>query len=416
MRLCFIVDARSPIAQNWIRYFIETGHDVSVISTFPCSQDAILGATIIPMPLGVSRLAHSGAISITTLASKSMIATLKSGIRQLVKSVGVSRFDFLRNRLVAIEILRMSPILRRILRQIRPDIVHAMRIPFEGIFAASAVEPGQKLIVSIWGNDLTLHASKSKLVGQLTRKTLARVDALHPDCERDYPLAVKWGFNDAKPYIILPGNGGVHVDIFYPGDPSSELRAELGIQPGAPIVINPRGVRAYVQSDVYYQAAKLVIAEMPQTIFVDIGVKDIRAIERLIATNGLGNNVRMVGCVPFSRMPDYYRLALVSVSPSLHDGTPNTLLEAMACGCYPVAGNIESVREWITTGVNGTLVENSNASALANAILVSLRDPDMRARAAEYNQRLIAANAKYEVVMGKAAAFYEQLIAEPKLS
>lgn len=40
-----------------------------------------------------------------------------------------------------------------------------------------------------------------------------------------------------------------------------------------------------------------------------------------------------------------FRLADVTVSLSEDDGTPNTLLEAVACGCFPIAGDIESVRE-----------------------------------------------------------------------
>lgn len=54
-------------------------------------------------------------------------------------------------------------------------------------------------------------------------------------------------------------------------------------------------------------------------------------------------------------MAELFRLSSVAVSPSLHDGTPNTLLEAMDCGCIIVTGDIESVREWINDGENGSL-------------------------------------------------------------
>ena len=77
-----------------------------------------------------------------------------------------------------------------------------------------------------------------------------------------------------------------------------------------------------------------------------------------------------------------FRSAAVLVSPSTHDGTPNTLLEGMACGCFPVAGDLESIREWITPGVNGLLVDPSDADALAEAILSALDQPELRAKAA----------------------------------
>jgi len=38
MRLLFIADGRSPIALNWISHFVESGHEVHLVSTFPCQQ------------------------------------------------------------------------------------------------------------------------------------------------------------------------------------------------------------------------------------------------------------------------------------------------------------------------------------------------------------------------------------------
>src|SRR5919106_4661130 len=50
MRLLFVADGRSPIAQNWIRYFVERGHEVHLASTFACSLDFPLhGLQIIPV-------------------------------------------------------------------------------------------------------------------------------------------------------------------------------------------------------------------------------------------------------------------------------------------------------------------------------------------------------------------------------
>jgi glycosyltransferase involved in cell wall biosynthesis len=109
-------------------------------------------------------------------------------------------------------------------------------------------------------------------------------------------------------------------------------------------------------------------------------------------------------------MAELFRRCQVAVSPSTHDGTPNTLLEAMACGCFPVAGDIESLREWIDPGENGLLVDPQNAHFLAEAILQALRDADLRLRAREHNTRLVAERAEYRQVMGEAEKFNIRLI------
>ena len=110
------------------------------------------------------------------------------------------------------------------------------------------------------------------------------------------------------------------------------------------------------------------------------------------------------------QMADLFRCARVAVSPTTHDGTPNTLLEAMACGCLPVAGDLESIREWIKPGVNGLLVDLSHPHALAAAILLALQQDDLCQRAREVNLRQIAERAVHGRVMQTAEQVYRELI------
>jgi glycosyltransferase involved in cell wall biosynthesis len=113
---------------------------------------------------------------------------------------------------------------------------------------------------------------------------------------------------------------------------------------------------------------------------------------------------------PQTELAGLFRAAQVVVSPTTHDGTPNSLLEAMACGCFPVAGDLESIREWITPPKNGLLFDAADPQALADAILRGLNEPDLRQQAAHINAALIAERAEYSRSMARAAGFYEQLM------
>ena len=106
-----------------------------------------------------------------------------------------------------------------------------------------------------------------------------------------------------------------------------------------------------------------------------------------------------------------YRRSQVMVSPSEHDGTPNTLLEALACGCFPVVGDIESLREWVEQNENGFLVDPDDPHALAGAVIWSLSNEGLRETSRTRNLAMIAERAEYGGVMAKAADFYEELIA-----
>jgi glycosyltransferase involved in cell wall biosynthesis len=125
---------------------------------------------------------------------------------------------------------------------------------------------------------------------------------------------------------------------------------------------------------------------------------------------GIADFVRLLPQLTSQEMADCYRQAQVVVSPSTHDGTPNTLLEALACGCFPIAGDLESLREWITPGRNGLLVDPGNPQELADAILHALDQDALRQRAWEINCELIASRADYRRVMPQAEKFYQTLV------
>jgi len=71
-----------------------------------------------------------------------------------------------------------------------------------------------------------------------------------------------------------------------------------------------------------------------------------------------------------------------------------------------VAGDIESIREWITPGVNGLLVEPSSAQGLAEAILTALDSPVLRRYASDFNIRLIREQAEVGVIKERIRQFY----------
>jgi hypothetical protein len=303
--------------------------------------------------------------------------------------------------------------LRGVIASLQPDLIHAMRIPYEGMLVTRALsgqldlKPDVKLpplLISVWGNDFTLHARANPWMRRLTRRTLQRADALHTDCQRDQRLAGEWGFASGKPALVLPGNGGIRLELFHPAEHPGEGAQNLTI-------VNPRGIRSYVCNAAFFRAIPPVLARFPQARFICPSMAGETLAERWVEKLGIGGSVTLLPRQTLAQMADLFRQAQVVVSPTTHDGTPNTLLEAMACGCFPVAGDIESLREWITPGMNGLLTTPDDAHALAGAIVQALDNPVLRASAAAYNQRLVAERAEYGQGMKRAEDFYRQLIA-----
>ncbi len=385
MRLLFVADGRSPIALNWIRYFVDRGDEVYLASTFACSPDLPLKA------LEVTPVAFSAGVG-----PASSSAAPSSGGRGLRLRAAIRHF------FGPLTISRASRRLRSMIQRVQPQLVHAMRIPFEGMLAADAYA-GTPLLVSVWGNDFTLHAPSSPLMRHYTSWTMQVADGLHADCQRDLRLGRQWGYAAGKPTLVSPGNGGVLLDRFRP--PDRPVRE--------PIVLNPRGARAYVRNDVFFQAIPIILAKRPDARFLCAALQDDFQARALVRKLGIAHAVSLLAPLPHADMPDVYRRAQVMVSPSVHDGTPNSLLEAMACGCFPVAGDLDSIREWITNGRNGLLADPNDPHSLAQAILQALENEDLRLEAAGLNRQLVSERADYTRCMEEAGSLYLRLIAGP---
>lgn len=389
MRLLFVADGRSPIALNWMRWWIDHGHEVHLASTFACDPiPGLAGMDITPVAFSGSRPTPQGGAKPTGGLWGARTLSLRQKIRQWAGPLTISR---------------SAKRLREIVERVQPDLVHAMRIPYEGMLAADAVASLQKpplLLVSIWGNDFTLHAPSSPMMRHYTEWTASVADAIHADCRRDIRLARQWGFPTDRPAFVAPGNGGIRSDVFFP--PAKPV--------AAPVVINPRGFRGYVRNDTFFQSIPKVLAKRPDVRFLCASMADEPQALKWIEHLGIQSAVELLPPLPHTAMADIFRSAAVLVSPSTHDGTPNSLLEGMACGCFPVAGDLESIREWITPAINGLLVNSSDPDSLADAVLSALDQPDMRRKAAEHNRRLIADRAEYSQNMVRADAFYTRLI------
>jgi glycosyltransferase involved in cell wall biosynthesis len=391
MKLLFVADGRSPIALNWIKYFVETGHKVHLVSTFPCNPDLNLSS------LNVLPIAFASATGDQLGSSNT-----KARLRNLLP---VKTRTALRHRLGPYKLYKLAPQLRSIVEKVNPDLVHAMRVPYEGMLAALA-NITFPLLISVWGNDFTLHAVSTRQMGNLTRQALRRADALHTDCQRDLRLAPLWGFVAERPSIVLPGAGGIQRDVFYPL-PQSKIHERDQVSAK---VINPRGFRAYVRNESFFHAIPLILAQKPETKFICPAMANEKKAQYWVNDLKLTDSVSLLPRQSRSQMASLYRQATVAVSLTIHDGTPNSLLEAMSCGCLPIAGDIESLREWITPGVNGLLVDPDDPKDIARAILTGLDEEDFRERARGQNLHLITDYADYNQVMAKAEAFYQSLI------
>ncbi|MBA4421222.1 MAG: hypothetical protein C0391_08745 [Anaerolinea sp.] len=399
MKILFIADGRSPTARSWLKGLESFDHELHLITTYPCSEiPGVKSITFLPVAFSqVGRDAQTSGENTDhkiTNGRKSLMGRIISRFRKAFLS--------LRYILGPLSLWFTARVYRRMVRQINPDLVHALRIPYEGMLAAYTPRE-YRLVISSWGNDFTLHAEKTWLMKHATYRAMKRADGFIADCHRDIRLAHKWGLRADVPAMFAPGSGGLDLDVIRQMAQRSSTK-EM-------VVINPRGIRpVYVMNDQFFQSLPQVLGDHPGLQVYCAAMRGENDAEKWIKSLSLPSNVQLMPPMSQEDLWEYGLKARVVVSPATHDGTPNSVLECMALGCLPVVGDIEPLREWIVDGENGLLVEPLDPRAIADGILRALEDDALFERARAINAQLVAEKADRQRVMPAVQAFYLDLV------
>lgn len=153
-----------------------------------------------------------------------------------------------------------------------------------------------------------------------------------------------------------------------------------------------------------------ILEEIPNARLILVGDGgDRRRLESLSLKMGIQKSVQFVGKVPHQEVQKYMLQADVFVLPSLSEGFPNVILEAMACGLPIVASRIGGIPDILTTNVNGYLVEVKDTEALANKILLLLKDVALRKKMSDNNKHLVKKYSWDNVIFELERLYYDQL-------
>ncbi len=109
-------------------------------------------------------------------------------------------------------------------------------------------------------------------------------------------------------------------------------------------------------------------------------------------------------------MPDFFRSVDIFATASVSEGCPRPLLEAMACGAFPVMFDVGIAPEMIRSGYNGLIVQNQSAAGLRDALIWCKQHPEIIEHARPHNYELIRATRRWENVMPSIADIYESLL------
>jgi glycosyltransferase involved in cell wall biosynthesis len=246
--------------------------------------------------------------------------------------------------------------LRRVLRELKPDLVHAGPIQTCGLLAA--LTGFRPLLVMSWGFDLMQDADRDARWRWATAYTLHRATVFTSDCEATRRKALAYGV-PADRTVVFPW--GVDLEHFQPGPAAADH--------GFTLFCN-RSWEPRYGVDVLARAFVTAARQAPDLhLLLLAGGSQAARLRQILEQGGVADRVTFAGQVAQADLPRYYRMADVYVSPSHVDGSSVSLMEALACGLPCLVSDIPANREWVTEGRNGWLFPDGNAEALAAVLL-----------------------------------------------
>lgn len=274
------------------------------------------------------------------------------------------------------------------LYDVKPDLVHsfALYLSCSPIIKVMEKYPNQKWIYSSWGSDLFYFQNETKYLKDIKR-VLPRINYLFTDCKRDYRIAQEYGFNGAF-LGVFPGGGGFdfkEANAFINPVTERQIILVKGYQ--------GRSGRA-IQ---VIKALELISEEIKNYSIVVFGADpDVenyitkQELKRVLSIKSLSRK----DFLPHNEILKLMGEALIYIGNSNSDGMPNTLLEAMIQGAFPIQCDPGgATAEVIEHGENGLLIEDcEDSNKIAKLIREAIINPNLINKAFIINQEKIKPN------------------------
>jgi glycosyltransferase involved in cell wall biosynthesis len=298
--------------------------------------------------------------------------------------------------------------LGRVVKKLRPDVVHAhdphgiamaaLALSFAGGAPAPVLVASRRVDFHLKGNSLS-------------RWKYRQVDCFVAASEAIRQMLVADGIPSARTVTVHEG-----IDVEHAAAAERvNLHEALWLPHHAPVVGNVAALVPHKGQRYLVEAAHLVVQEVPDARFVILGEGELREhLQRQVHEHRLEKHVLLpgfrtdiLGCIKG------FDLFVMS---SVTEGLGTSLLDAMACGKAIVATSAGGIPEVVEDGVTGTIVPPRDAHAMAAAIIALLSDDGRRRAMADAGLARVRARFTVERMVAATASVYERAAGRPHVT
>lgn len=320
-------------------------------------------------------------------------------IKSLISSKGMSKYvyvhlpyhrlssgyiDYLRFEILGLRkiVLSRQKSLLKVLQKKNYDFIHAIEIQGAGYLLGSIEHKSWKHTKSIltnWGSDISYFGKiyKHEL---LIRSVLEKVNFYSAECQRDYELALRFGFKGIF-LPCLPNAGGFDIEDSRKNYIDPDMRKQI-------IIKGYGGV--FGRFNIVCPLIQEIHRIFPDFDFFIYSVTE----DSLELIEKLPEEVRKKVRVSTLKKPldqkeilQEFMRSRIYIGCSESDGISTSFLEALITGAYPIQANTSCANEWINKGAIGSIV-GLNSNEILNHVLEALTNSKLVNSAASENYKI----------------------------
>jgi len=289
-----------------------------------------------------------------------------------------------------LNILRSFYSLKRLLRKLKPDVVHIHQVNRVAYFMSRACKKmNVPCVITAWGSDVLLIPQQNTFYRYLTKKSLHFADCVTADSKDMIQKMQELAPAAIEKYPLLQ----------YGIDEAHQAQKEM-------IIYSNRLHLPNYRIDQVIRYFHGIHADHPEwRLVIGANGTETEGLEKLVKELSLLEKVEFVGWQDPEQNKDWYARSSIFISIPQSDGTSVSLLEAMLAGCIPVVPDLDVSKEWIEDGRNG-VIEKMGDNPLGQALKMD------RKSCAEINIQLVNKTASRAQCIATFREIYRKSIAK----
>lgn len=285
-----------------------------------------------------------------------------------------------------------------LLREIKPDILHAHYATSYGITAA--LVNFHPFIISTWGTDILITPNRSGILKQMIKWALKKSDAITVVAEHMVKNVKELSIDAKKVFTITHG---IDVQLF--------KNKEIDRFTEFTVICN-RSLEPVYNHNALIETFEIINSLNSDIKLMIVGDGSLRMeLEQSVKQKGLNDIISFTGKKTQLEMVEILNQTHLFISLSKSDGDVVSMVEAMSCGNFCIGSDIPGNRNWITDSENGFIVPFDNPERISEVIIdVKKNYNTYQEKAIPLNKDIVHHRGNWNSNMNTALNMYKSLL------